>query len=67
MDGGGHWGVVSWYGGGGYYLDLSRSREETAAQLRALKDNLWLDRGSRAVFIDFSVYNGNINLFCVVR
>ncbi|XP_064190727.1 polycystin-2 [Anguilla rostrata] len=67
LNGTGHWGRISSYGGGGYYLDLSRSREETAAQLRALKENLWLDRGSRAVFIDFSVYNANINLFCVVR
>ncbi|KAJ8281443.1 hypothetical protein GJAV_G00067760 [Gymnothorax javanicus] len=67
LGGSGHWGLISWYGGGGYYLDLSRSRDETASQLRTLKDNLWLDRGSRAVFIDFSVYNANINLFCIVR
>jgi len=32
-----------------------------------LKDHLWIDRGTRAVFIDFTVYNANINLFCVVR
>jgi hypothetical protein len=32
-----------------------------------LQDNLWLDRGTRAVFIDFSVYNANINLFCIIR
>jgi len=31
------------------------------------KDNLWIDRGTRAVFVDFTVYNANINLFCVVR
>ncbi|XP_036373120.1 polycystin-2 [Megalops cyprinoides] len=67
LNGTSHWGRVAMYGGGGYYLDLSRSRDETAAQLHALKDNLWLDRGTRAVFIDFSVYNGNVNLFCVVR
>ncbi|KAG9344020.1 hypothetical protein JZ751_012496 [Albula glossodonta] len=67
LNGSGYWGQISSYGGGGYYLDLSRSREETAAQLHTLKDNLWLDRGTRAVFIDFSLYNGNINLFCIVR
>ncbi len=32
-----------------------------------LKQNLWLDRGTRAVFLDFTVYNANINLFCVIR
>ena len=29
--------------------------------------DLWIDRGTRAVFIDFTVYNPNINLFCVVK
>ncbi|KAJ8388264.1 hypothetical protein AAFF_G00135250 [Aldrovandia affinis] len=67
LNGSGYWGLISRYGGGGYYLDLSRSREETAAQLHTLKGHLWLDRGTRAVFIDFSVYNANINLFCIVR
>ena len=52
---------------GGYYQDLSRTREESALQLALLKENLWLDRGTRAVFLDFSVYNGNINLFCIAR
>ncbi|XP_057700232.1 polycystin-2 [Corythoichthys intestinalis] len=61
------WGRVSKYGGGGYYRDLSRTREESAVRLRFLKDNLWLDRGTRAVFLDFAVYNANINLFCIVR
>lgn len=61
------WGQVSQYGGGGFYQDLSRTREESLLQLQLLKDNLWLDRGTRAVFLDFSVYNGNINLFCIAR
>nr|XP_040042074.1 polycystin-2 [Gasterosteus aculeatus aculeatus] len=67
MDGGGYVGQISKYGGGGYYQDLSRTKEESAAQLQFLKDQLWLDRGTRAVFLDFSVYNGNINLFCIAR
>ncbi|XP_016325767.1 polycystin-2-like isoform X1 [Sinocyclocheilus anshuiensis] len=62
-----YWGQVSTYGGGGYYQDLSRTREKSANQLQELKNNLWLDRGTRAVFLDFSVYNGNVNLFCIVR
>lgn len=67
LGGGSHWGEVATYGGGGYYQDLSRVRDESANQLKVLKENLWLDRGTRAVFLDFSVYNGNINLFCIVR
>ncbi|KAM3624201.1 uncharacterized protein V6R79_020567 [Siganus canaliculatus] len=67
MNGSSYWGQVSKYGGGGYYQDLSRTKEESAIQVQFLKDHLWLDRGTRAVFLDFSVYNGNINLFCIAR
>ncbi|XP_034544943.1 polycystin-2 isoform X2 [Notolabrus celidotus] len=67
MNGSSFWGQVSKYGGGGYHQDLSRTREESAVQLQYLKDHLWLDRGTRAVFLDFSVYNKNINLFCIAR
>ncbi|KAL1789532.1 polycystin-2 [Sigmodon hispidus] len=67
LNGSSHWGIIGTYSGAGYYLDLSRTREETAAQIAGLRRNFWLDRGTRATFIDFSVYNANINLFCVVR
>lgn len=67
MNSSSYWGQVSKYGGGGYYQDLSRTKEESAVHLRFLKDQLWLDRGTRAVFVDFSVYNANINLFCITR
>ncbi|KAM7419410.1 hypothetical protein PAMA_016501 [Pampus argenteus] len=67
MNGSSYWGQVSTYAGGGYYQDLSRTKEESAIQLQFLKDHLWLDRGTRAVFLDFSVYNSNINLFCIAR
>lgn len=67
MNSSSHWGQVSKYGGGGYYQDLSRTKVESLLQLQYLKEHLWLDRGTRAVFLDFSVYNGNINLFCSIR
>ncbi|XP_043827948.1 polycystin-2 isoform X2 [Dromiciops gliroides] len=67
LNGSSYWGLIATYSGAGYYLDLSRTREETAAKISTLKKNIWLDRGTRAIFIDFSVYNANINLFCVVR
>ena len=47
--------------------NLGSRRNETDVILADLKSNLWLDRGTRAVFIDFTVYNANINLFCVIR
>lgn len=67
LNGRSQWGLISTYSGAGYYLDLSRNREEATAQIESLKSNLWLGRGTRAVFIDFTVYNANINLFCIVR
>ncbi|XP_053166178.1 polycystic kidney disease 2-like 1 protein [Hemicordylus capensis] len=67
LDGSSHWGRLTSYSGGGYYIDLKMTREESADALQVLKENLWLDRGTRAIFIDFSVYNANINLFCVLR
>ncbi|XP_069486643.1 polycystin-2 [Ambystoma mexicanum] len=67
LNGSSHWGFIATYSGAGYYLDLAKTREETAAQIASLKKNLWLDRGTRAVFFDFSVYNANINLFCIIR
>ncbi|XP_062070204.1 polycystin-2-like protein 1 isoform X2 [Lepus europaeus] len=67
LGGSSHWGRLTSYSGGGYYLDLPRSRQASAEVLRDLQEGLWLDRGTRVVFIDFSVYNANINLFCVLR
>lgn len=48
-------------------MDLPGSRQGSAEALQDLQEGLWLDRGTRVVFIDFSVYNANINLFCVLR
>ncbi|XP_068597658.1 polycystin-2-like protein 1 [Brachionichthys hirsutus] len=62
-----HWGLLTSYSGAGYYLDLARVKEESAVLLKELVDNLWLDRGTRGVFVDFSTYNANINMFCVIR
>ncbi|KAM5244290.1 LOW QUALITY PROTEIN: polycystin-2-like protein 1 [Hipposideros larvatus] len=67
LEGSSHWGQLTSYSGGGYYLDLPGSRQGSAEALRDLQEGLWLDRGTRVVFIDFSVYNANINLFCVLR
>ncbi|KAG7279838.1 hypothetical protein CRUP_013748, partial [Coryphaenoides rupestris] len=60
-------GLLTTYSGAGYYQDLNTTKEESAAVLSELMANLWLDRGTRAVFVDFSAYNANINMFCVLR
>ncbi|XP_028324033.1 polycystic kidney disease 2-like 1 protein [Gouania willdenowi] len=67
IKGSSHWGLLTTYSGAGFYQDLGRTREETALILTELMDNLWLDRGTRVAFFDFSTYNANINMFCVIR
>uniref|UniRef100_A0AAY4C6X6 EF-hand domain-containing protein n=1 Tax=Denticeps clupeoides TaxID=299321 RepID=A0AAY4C6X6_9TELE len=67
LKGSNHWGLLATYSGGGYYQDLTRTRDDSGNILAELNNNLWLDRGTRAVFIDFSTYNANINLFCIIR
>lgn len=67
IKGSSHWGLLTTYSGAGYYQDLRPTKEESAAILKDLADNLWLDRGTRVVFIDFSTYNANINMFCIIR
>ncbi len=41
--------------------------DDAKQQLESLKTNLWLNRGTRVVFLDFTVYNANINLFCQIK
>lgn len=60
-------GKISTYGGGGFYLDLASNRNDSANLIEKLKENLWITRGTRAVFVDFSVYNANLNLFCICK
>ena len=55
------------YGGGGFALNLAADADTSATIVQKLFDNLWIDRGTRAVFFDFTVYNANLNLFCQVR
>jgi len=67
LDGSSYNGQISDYGGGGYTQVLPLSHSEANAMIQSLKDNLWIDRATRAVIVEFTVYNANINLFCVIR
>merc|ERR1711871_282915 len=42
-------------------------REEAAAQLEQLKAARWIDRDTRALFVDFNLFNANMNIFQVNR
>jgi len=67
LDGSGHTSHMTSYGGGGYIQNLALNKADSLEIVDTLMQNLWLDRGTRAVFVDFTVYNANINLFCVIR
>jgi len=67
LDGSSHWGLLTTYSGAGYVEDMTRNKTESEAIINYLFDNRWIVRGTRVVFIDFTVYNANINLFCVIR
>jgi len=57
------WGDISWYGGGGYVLDLKGSRARLISEMTRLQNNGWIDKTTRAVFIEFSLFNAQVNLF----
>lgn len=62
------WGAIATYSGdGGYIVDLGLNKSIARQTIQKLKQNLWIDRGTRAVFIDFTTYNPNINLFMVSK
>jgi polycystin 1L2 len=58
-------GVYTSYRGGGYVFRILKTftLEELQNNLTALQQMNWIDRQTRAVFIEFSLYNPNINLF----
>ncbi|OXB56851.1 hypothetical protein ASZ78_004734 [Callipepla squamata] len=62
-----YWGYVGFYRSGGFIVTLPKSKQESLEKLAFLRKNGWITRGTRAVFIDFSTFNANINLFCIVR
>lgn len=62
-----HWGLLTAYSGAGYYADLGITKEAATEVMVELKENLWIGRATRAAFLDFTVYNANVNLFCVVK
>eukprot|EP00079_Xenopus_tropicalis_P034906 XP_017948677.1 PREDICTED: polycystic kidney disease protein 1-like 2 [Xenopus tropicalis] len=61
------WGKLATYRGGGYVADLGNERKYAHRVLQDLFSNIWLDSYTRAVFVEFTVYNANVNLFCIVK
>lgn len=66
-------GTLATYGGGGYVHVINNDPESTnrqqgpSQQILKLKVDVWTDAITRAVFLEFTVYNGNVNLFCIFK
>ena len=60
-------GSITCYSNGGAVQNLFSLKNETSELIHELKESLWISRATRAVILDFAVYNANVNLFCVVK
>ncbi|KAK3592416.1 hypothetical protein CHS0354_004041, partial [Potamilus streckersoni] len=58
--------TVQTYKGGGYVLNFERSYRRTIRNVTRLRSEGWLDLNTRAVFLEFSVFNPNMNLFASI-
>ena len=56
-------GTFATYQGDGFIADFDLNRNISAKIIEELKQNLWIDRQTRAVFLEFTIYNPNVNIF----
>ena len=61
-----YYGYYGSYSGRGYVQSLGSSETRALDILDQLIEFEWLDRYTRAVVLEFNVYNANINLFSLV-
>lgn len=61
-------GRLGTYGAGGYIVRLNQNQDTVIDRIKELQKRRWIDRRTRVVFLEFSVYNANVNMFtsCVV-
>lgn len=60
------YGFYNSYGGGGYRMLLSTEAESALNTLQQLKNNKWLDEGTRALFISANMYVPALNNLALV-
>nr|XP_015215450.1 PREDICTED: polycystin-1 [Lepisosteus oculatus] len=61
-----YWGKLSIYNNGGYIQELKRSADVSKVILQHLQNFNWLDKMSKALFVEFTLYNTNTDVFAVV-
>ena len=60
------WGSKTVYSGGGYTSDLGYYMEQAKGVIRDLQTYNWIDKYTRAVFVELTVFNAPANLFSSV-
>ena len=57
-----HWGRLGLYAGGGYLVPLRGPKADLITLLNTLEQEDWIDRYTRAVFVEFTTYNAQVQL-----
>ncbi|XP_055507888.1 polycystin-1, partial [Leucoraja erinacea] len=61
-----YWGQTTAWDSGGYVQHLGRTKEQSNRTLWHLRESNWLDRKTRVVFVEFTQYCPNVDLYSVV-
>ncbi|KAK4314860.1 hypothetical protein Pmani_013883 [Petrolisthes manimaculis] len=56
-------GKLGSYGGGGYVIHLNGLQKDDSENLKKIQELGWINKHTRAVILEFSTYNANVNLF----
>ena len=54
------------YSGGGYIFRFTGPIEELEAKIDSLVENKWVDNRTRALILEFSVYNAQVNFISFI-
>jgi hypothetical protein len=60
-------GYLANYPDGGYIQDFTFDRETNENIIENLYENLWIDRGTRFVMLEFTIYNANVYKMLIAR
>ena len=55
------------YGGGGYVADLGYDLQTARGVMEDLNENNWIDRRTRALIVEFSFFNSNMDILVIAN
>ncbi|EDO36967.1 predicted protein, partial [Nematostella vectensis] len=61
-----YWGMFASYWAGGYVADFGSKRDDALKIADTLSSQGWIDKYTRAIFAEFTIYNAYTNFFSVV-